>query len=215
VQDFAIIAEGITDQIVIRELLFAYFADRDEPTVNFVQPDLDATQSKGVPEPGGWTLVLQYLREGRFLQALQTNRYVIIHIDTDIASDLGVPGGLANDEVVRSIIAKLQSAMGPQSDALEDRILYAIGVDSIECWLLHLVFDRSEKAKLNKFTGCLPAIDHALRKKGQGPLSTAGHKLPQAYQRIAAAWRKRSDIKTTNPGLAALVTRLETVSLGP
>ena len=49
---FGIIAEGITDQYVIENILRGFFADAaEEPVVNYVQPPLDATARGGQPEP--------------------------------------------------------------------------------------------------------------------------------------------------------------------
>lgn len=61
---FAIIAEGITDQVVIENILLGCFADEDEePTVNYEQPLLDTTGQSAAPAYGGWTLVFDYLVE--------------------------------------------------------------------------------------------------------------------------------------------------------
>src|SRR5437764_7354557 len=89
--DFAIVAEGKTDQAVLRNILIGFFAGAgEEPLVNFEQPPLDATGQHGDP-PGGWPLVMQYFQQGKFRQALQFNRYLIVHLDTDRSEDYGVP----------------------------------------------------------------------------------------------------------------------------
>lgn len=82
--DFAIVGEGITDQIVLKNVILGYFETRDpEPLIVFEQPPLDTTGAAGLPHPpGGWTLVVRYLRDRSYLQALQLHRYVIVQIDT-------------------------------------------------------------------------------------------------------------------------------------
>jgi len=69
--DFAVIAEGVTDQIVIKNVLLGLFEDKDrddEPMIVFEQPRLDETARKGGHPPAGWTLVLKYFeQEGQIL----------------------------------------------------------------------------------------------------------------------------------------------------
>jgi hypothetical protein len=149
--DFAIVGEGVTDQIVLRNVLLGYYRDRNpEPLIVFEQPPLDATGTAGSPYAhGGWTLVVRYLSQGSYRQALQFNRYVVIQIDTDIASDLGVVRtDDISDDFIELIIGKLGSYIAEEDRAVvRDRVPFAI-FDEIERWLLPLVFDRSERTSL-------------------------------------------------------------------
>ena len=84
------------------------------------------------------------------------------------------------------------------------RFLFAIAVDSIECWLLALVFDESQKAKRAKTSGCLEALDHQLRKAGEKPLSSQGSKDPEVYRALwpqAAGGDRAVVIKRLLPAL--------------
>ncbi len=131
--DFAIVGEGITDQTVLRNVLFGFFESRDpEPLIVFEQPPLDTTGAAGMPyPPGGWTLVVRYLRERKYLQALQIYRYVVIQIDTDIADDLGVPrtAGLSDEDFIELVVAKLWSCIASGDlPTVRDRLLFAIGL---------------------------------------------------------------------------------------
>ena len=125
--DFAIVGEGITDQVVLKSIILAYHRDRAlEPDVLFEQPPLDTTGMAGLdPEPGGWTLVVKYLQDRKYLQALQLNRYVVIQIDTDIAGDLGVPRSatVTDEEFIEAVIQNLRSYIAQEDRPLvEDRI---------------------------------------------------------------------------------------------
>lgn len=221
--DFAIVAEGITDQIVLRNIVLGYYDTRDpEPLIVFEQPPLDATGIAGLPHPpGGWTLVVRYLRERLYRQALQLHRYVIIQIDTDIAHDLGVtrPDDLTNEQFIELVVARLCAHIAPEDlAAVRSRLLFAIGFDEIECWLLPLVFDRSEKKFLEKETGCLEAINHRLRTSREIPLSTqAKGKDPRRYDRVSAPLRQRKklDHAATNPGFVRFLAELGRCSLDP
>ena len=181
---FAIIAEGVTDQAVIENILRGYFAADDELVVNHVQPPRDATPKGGNPAPGGWTLVFRSLRAGDHRKALQLNDYVIIHLDTDVSEEPGYEvspraadgRALPPDELIEQVKIKLVAAMGPEFYARHAaRIVFAVAVDAIECWLLPLLYD-GEAAKKAKITGCLEAADRKLRRLNQPTLSTAGSK---------------------------------------
>ena len=176
----------------------------------------------GLPHaPGGWTLVRRYLQERKYRQALQLNRYVIIQLDSDIAGDMGVARaeGATEDDVLQLIVDKICSYIAEEDLAsVRGRLLFAIGIDEIECWLLPLVFDRSEKTSIAKTTGCLEAINHKLRKNNDPPLSTQkGGKDPRRYTQISALYRRRKvlDDAAVNPGFARFLRELEGCGLDP
>jgi hypothetical protein len=67
---------------------------------------------------GGWSLVVRYFREQKYLQALQFNRYLVVQIDTDVAEEYGVDrqvGGkpLDHNELVQAAIAVLCNLIPP------------------------------------------------------------------------------------------------------
>ena len=220
--DFAIVGEGITDQIVLQSIILAFYDKRDpEPLVVFEQPPLDTTGAAGLkPAPGGWTLVVRYLRDRRYLQALQMNRYLVIQIDSDIAGDLGVtrPATASDEQFIEVIIEKLCSHIAPEDLVkVRDRLLFAIGFDEIECWLLPVVFDRSDKVSLAKVTGCMETLNHKLRKLNQRPLSTGASKDPGRYRQISAKYRRQRDLEGAqgNPGFVRFLRELGAHALDP
>jgi hypothetical protein len=218
--DFAIIAEGFTDQLVLKNVILGFFDEHEEPVVNFEQPLLDATSRSAQPAHGGWTLVRRYFQERKFLQALQYNKYLVVHIDADIAAELGTP--LVVDgkqrtptELVEDIIAYFRGLLGDEIwSAHQERFLFAIGSDSIECWLLSLVFDRAQKSKRGKTTGCLRALDHEFREKGRPPLSKGESKQPEAYRELSESFRTRAEVEEAaehNPGFQRFVAQLASI----
>ena len=87
------------------------------------------------------------------------------------------------------------------------RVIFAIAVDSIECWLLPH-FDRHKAAKI---TGCLEAVNKALRKLNQDPLSNGTRKFIAAYESASAHFRKRKQLLAVhdkNPSLKIFVEAL-------
>lgn len=216
---FGIIGEGITDQIVIEQVMLGCFdGDDEEPMVNYVQPLLDRTGRSAAPEPGGWTLVLRYLELGKHREALQFNDYLVLHIDTDVCEEKGydVPRReegreLTPEELAARVADKLRGLLG--ADIVNDhghRILYAVAVDGIECWLLPLLFTNK---KAGKTTGCLEAVNHERRKKKLPPLSKAdgSDKNPRTYLDAARPYadgRQLQRLASKNPSLAVFVAQV-------
>lgn len=219
---FAIIAEGITDQIVIQNILLGCLAEgEEEPEVNFVQPLLDSTGRSAAPAAGGWTLVLEYLRRGDHLKALEFNEYVVIQIDTDVCEDPGYDvlrqeqgKPLDPRELAGKVVEKLKGLIGAEVCAsYGHRFLFAVTVDEIECWLLPLFFSNKKAAKV---TGCLQAVNHERHKSSLPPLSKADgtEKDPRAYDSASKPYRKRAKLLESykrNPSLQVFVEQVEAI----
>jgi hypothetical protein len=221
VPSFAIIAEGVTDQAVLENILLGYFGDDEgEPVVNHVQPPRDAMAKGSGPAPGGWTLVFRSLRQGDHRKALQWNDYVVIHIDTDRCTDPGFDvSDRASDgqppdpeTLIDQVRLRLVREMGHEFyEQHGARIVFAIAVDEIECWLLPLLYD-GEAAKKAKITGCLEAADWKLRRLKRPPLSTAGNKSLASYEKVSREYTKRRKLmehRGENPSLDTFVRNLE------
>jgi hypothetical protein len=213
---FGIIAEGPTDQKVIESILLGYFADQeDEPAVNYVEPPR--------PEvPGGWANVFSSLKLTRHEEALQFNDFLVIHIDTDVQEEPGfdVPrraGGkeLSVSDRIDRVIARLKTEIAAEFyHAYAHRILFAIAVDSIECWLLPLLYDKKKAAKTN---GCLESANRALRKINKDALSAGEKKFFHAYEKASSGYRKRKtliDLRGKNPSLELFIKQLDALPNG-
>jgi hypothetical protein len=222
---FGIIAEGITDQIVIENILRGCFEDEDEePIVNYAQPLLDQTGRSAAPAAGGWTLVLDYLARGEHLKALQWNDYLVIQIDTDVSEQKGydVPwreGGkeLTPRELTGKVIERLKGLIGEDVCARHGhQLLFAVAVHGIECWLMPLFFSNKKAAKI---AGCLQTVNNERRKKNQAPLSKADgeDKSPRAYGDASRPYAKRKlllEHHDKNPSLCAFVEQVEALRTG-
>ena len=215
---FGIIAKGVSDQSVIRNILSGYFG-KDQTFVNPVQP-LPMAGS-----PAKWTRVLHCLTQREPEEALQFNDFLVIHIDTDIQEEKGfdVPRRESGNELsiaerVDRVINRLMRDMDAELLFTDrQRLLFAISVDSIECWLLPLFANDKQAAKT---TGCQKAADAALRKKGMDGLSDGETKFPLAYQWASHEYTKRNVLLEKgrkNPSLEIFLTRLQQlqVSMAP
>ncbi len=83
---FGSVSEGITDQIVLQNILSGYFNTADI-VVDALQPTRDATDNNKMANAGNWHKVMEYCRSQYFREALTTNGedyYLIIQLDTDV-----------------------------------------------------------------------------------------------------------------------------------
>jgi len=202
---FACISEGITDQIVIENILIGFFKSYDLE-LNPLQPLRDETDRNKQKEFGNWFNIFEYIRSDKFRGALQFNDYVIIQIDTDVCEELHYDVSKLDDSgkrlppetLVEKVEERLRSEIGEQVyNRFKDRIIFAICVESLECWLLPLVL--KDNRKWTKIENCFEYIQRELRKeKGKNKISLAGKdgsKNPEGYENISKAFRKNKDLK--------------------
>ena len=206
-----VIAEGPTDQTVIENILLGYFEESDDDTdIRFVQPSRPLGE-----DPGGWGLVFKSLERKDHEGALQFSDFLVIHIDTDVQEEGGfdVPRRENGVELelpdrIDRVIARLKQAMTEDFLATNGhRVVFAIAVDSIECWLL----PHCDSQKAGKITGCLEAVNNALRKLNQDALSNGNRKFIAAYESASSHFRKRKRLLAVhdkNPSLKIFVDAL-------
>ncbi len=213
---FALITEGITDQIVIENILVGFF---DDPNldVNPLQPLRDETDRNRTLTAGNWHKVLEYCSSEEFRGAFQFNDYLIVQIDTDVAADYGVYGrdeegnDVSADSMIERVKTQLRERIGAEFyPRYDSRILFAVSVHSIECWLLPLFFSDNRKAKL---VNCLDTLNQGLRKKKSYSIDPE-NKNPRYYNDISADYTKRKrlmQLHAFNPSLEAFIHELERV----
>lgn len=216
--DFALVTEGVSDHAVLKNVLIGYYKEQREPVINFDHPNPQAAT-----HTGGWTLVLQYLREKKFRQAFQANRYVVVQVDTDVAEDAGfdVPkqddsGPLSVETFIAKVVARLKQEIGAEDFATYgDRFIFAIGVEQIECWVLPLWFhDAKGKQTANctaRLGGC-PQLRNELNAKNFKWI-TPDRKEQRSYDLASREYRKRATLLaqgSKNPSLAVFLNALNT-----
>jgi hypothetical protein len=181
---FALISEGLTDQVILERMIeeICEPAFQDGVFVNPLQPLRDATDKHSAPH-GGWELVLEYC-EQRAGEALYANDYVVVHIDTDDGDhpNFGVPltyNGVDRDfrELVKDVVDVLVSRLGSDLYAkYSDRFLFAISIHNMESWLLLYMFGADEPKN------SLDRINRRLRKQGKAALN----KSFRSYEAVAS-----------------------------
>jgi len=173
---FACVAEGATDLAVLEAILSGYFGDADGDFIKVepLSPLLDASnkQQKG---GGGWTKVFHYCQSQPFQTAFQAHDFIVIQIDTDCAHewhfnerklrlDFTPTKEMTVLEVMEIARTKFETlfkaAFGNEFLAENQaKIIYAISVNSIECWLLpanvKLLKLKTDKSKIKN---CFEAL---------------------------------------------------------
>jgi len=190
---FAGITEGITDQIVIKNILAGYFSP--DITINWLQPLADGTDANRSSNFGGWDLVFKYCESDQFKEAFQSNEYIIIQIDTDVSEEYyGVPhrdenGEFTAEKIISLVVDKFKMVIGEEFySQYQERIIFAIAVHSTECWLLPLYYDDNKKSKL---VNCLNTLNQALKKEG----FQIDRKNPEYYRKISLSYSKSKVLK--------------------
>jgi len=207
---FGIVAEGKTDQRVIENVLEGLC---DVEDTRYVQPP---ALGDGNESFGNWGHVVRFLRSGEYLEALSLVDYLVVHIDTDVlelfrdqTDDLAV----ATDDALEETVARLSALLAAPED--RGRIAFAVGVESIECWLLGLLLDGAngeERKARTKTNNCMSIANKKLKKLGRLGLG----KLPMRYADESYPFRKKAKVDACaklNPGLARFVEELKTLGL--
>ncbi|BBB30323.1 hypothetical protein [Neptunomonas japonica] len=179
--DFGLACEGITDHVVIENILCGFFEEDITDNIAYLQPPLDETDSKQL-DFGGWNQLISYLSGQTFREDVLNQKYIIIQIDTDISQEKGfdVPfydednKELAVDELINRVIIRLEQAIdfgeARFSDLHRDKIIYCICVHSLECWILaHYLKARPSSTKTK---GCFNKLKRELAKSKRNPVLT-------------------------------------------
>lgn len=217
---FALVTEGLTDQIIIENILVGFFDDLNVD-ITSLQPLRDETDRNRAVSPGNWHKVLEYCSSENFRGALQFNDYIVVQIDTDVAAEYGVSdrdeegNAFSVEEMIARVRAALVARIGQEFyDKYAVHILFAISVQSIECWLLPLLF--SDK-KQSKTINCLNTLNQALKSKRSFSIDP-NNKKPEYYEAISVEYtkhRKLMALYNSNPSLEAFVHDLEKTVVVP
>ena len=148
---FGLVAEGITDQIVIENILCGFYKDYDdldEEIFAFEPPRDETDMRQSYSEFGtGWSALFNYLSEARFRDDVLNSEYVIIQIDTDIAEEFACSKNQSIEEIIECVIQKMVDKIDSKESFYtenREKIIFAISVHSLECWLLS-IYSKSEK----------------------------------------------------------------------
>lgn len=191
-----LIAEGPTDHVVLENILIGHFGDYDmSQYIRYLQPLRDATDAAG--SMGGWTRVLEYCRSTLFRDAFDENDFLIIQIDTDRLNEkpFELHLGESVETLVEQVVEQFEQLMTLSFGVkfLVDhraRILFAVAVNEIECWLLPLFFSDKTASATNN---CLFKLNQQLSSRKEKPISSKG-KVVRQYEQLSRAFCKPKNL---------------------
>mgnify|MGYP000872959729 CR=1 FL=1 len=198
---FALITEGVSEYRVVKHILTRYFKDQD-PEINQIQPRI---QNEKQETPGGWNEVLKYCEREELNDILIENDFLVIQIDTDQSptEPFGISHSLIGSELKpigqlhSEVVQKLKGLIKPEiREKYENRIVFAICVHTIECWLLPIYYSNNHKSDVSN---CHYTLNAALTKKNlQGIPKDKNKNSSQSvrtYDTILSNWKKKTEIE--------------------
>ena len=218
---FALVTEGISEHKIIKQILSKYFKDQD-PDINQMQPRLTDDEKKQEDGSiGGWVEVLKYCEDENELNSIfNENEYLVIQIDTDMCEvfPFSVSQQNKNDsELHCDIVERLKKAIPHNiKERYIDKIIFAISINTIECWLLPLFYQ--DDVHRCKTTNCLRHLNTALERNNMHIISTIGNKndfnSQRAYGEILQKIRRSHDVEDCsqyNFGFRMFVSQLDII----
>jgi hypothetical protein len=213
---FGFITEGVTDQIVIENILNGYF-NTDNIDINELQPLRDETDKNRAENYGGWKLVFDYCKSTKFKEAFPFNDYIIIQIDTDVSEEkhYDIPkrdksgNELTPADLIDKVKEKFRNLIGEDFfDRHKDQIIFAISVHSVECWLLPIYYTDNRKSKIEN---CLGMLNHKLLKKESFTIDPK-NKNADYYERVSKFYVKYKNLiklYKNNPSLEIFIEEIQ------
>lgn len=209
---FAIISEGVTDQIIIEAAVRGYLGKDIE---------LEPLQPKN-GSYGGWEMVFKYCKSADFRESLPYNEeIIIIHIDCDILKGADIPKeyqmaltGKSVAETFELVKGKLiESISEPIFNLCKDKLVFAIAIDEVECWLLPVYFPKNAKV-CKKLSGAIRTLNPALTEVHKFYIDA---KNPDHYRTMAKALTKKKTVQRCydmNESFSLFIDSLDT-AVGP
>ena len=223
---FGLICEGKTDHAVIKNILYGYFSDPDL-IIKSLQPDTDESSEndnkpkyENAPQSfGNWFKVFDYCSSDRFFRAFDDkDTFIVVQIDTDCAHDKNYNVKTTDEqgrklpvnEVVKNVQQKFENLFIEKFgadflDKNKHRILYAISVDEIECWLLPLYYMDNTKANT---ANCLFKLNQQLAKNNEKTIPKGKEGAVPTYRKISKPYMKNKvlmDKYAQNPSFKVFV----------
>ena len=203
-----LITEGETDQHILKNILIGYFNDSDL-VVRDLQPAADETDADSMSAFGGWVNVFNYCQPEFLEGALKRNNFVVIQVDTDVSEQKGFDVSKLDEngkrisafDLISRVIERFKQIFLTDFepnffDEYKNRILFAITVDSMECWLLPLFYADNTQASINN---CLYKINDFLRKNKEKTIPEDKKGAVPIYRKLSRQFIKSKVLRQTYP----------------
>jgi hypothetical protein len=196
--EFGLVTEGISDQIVLENILFGFFNNKNIP-IEPLQPLRDTTDENRYVGQANWIEVFEYCQTNTFKVMVAVKDFVIIQLDTDALKGDSVPEkyrlNLQQVNLAEAVLLVKNKLIDLISidfyEQFQHKILFAISVDAIECWLLPFYFS-SLKTKAAKTENCISTLNEGLKKAGHKFYIKA--KEPHFYRIASEPLKKHKEL---------------------
>jgi hypothetical protein len=202
----ALITEGVSEYTIIEHIMFGYIGD-DNLIINQIQPKV---VNQRQVTAGGWAEVIAYCQRPEIHDILIENDFLIVQIDSDQSQ---TPPFSVNhidnqseqkepDQLLRDIIERLQSLFIHEIyQKFQSRIIFAICIHTIECWLLPVVLNDHHRSST---TNCMNRLNRELARRNMNGIPPKGdHMRIRRLEEVLHLLRKKRDIMNAaqfNPG---------------
>jgi hypothetical protein len=183
-----------------------FFNNRNLPVTRLLPKD---------KEPVGWGNVLHYLSSEEFRNGVDNTDFVIVQIDTNECADwneglkhIGDDASRINGFIDQIIPVLIKNVGAGFYAANKDKIIFAICVHEIECWLLP--FNANQPAHYSKIAGCANAIEKIAQKNGYS-IHQKNYQNGKHYDDLSKEMKNNKALmqKTNlNPGLKFFIDSL-------
>lgn len=219
-----LICEGVSEINVMTRIVSKYLGD--EVFVNPIEPETKMENGALVQNGyGGWQQVLSHCNDETVERILEYNDYLVVQIDTDACIQVGYDvnpldetGQQKTAEVFyHEVKERLLKNISPEvQEKYEGRIIFAICMNEIECWLLPLYYSDKNRCKTNN---CIYTLNQALGKKNIGGIPEKDKNSANAryvYGKVLKNFKNRKTIQDCaqyHYGFNELVKQLDELEL--
>jgi len=204
---FRIAGEGVTDQVVIENILCGYFENQDlDGEIEYSHPLFDETDQKQKGF-GNWTMLLEYLYHSDFRADTLNCEFIVIQVDTDVSNEKGFDVVQVDDQnrplspealisnVITKLIDTIETGEKGFYEERAEKIIFAVSVHSIECWLY--AHYNKKPLRYPKITGCEKALLYLYEKGRNKSLSKIKPNIDKnyvSYNKLSQLFLKRQHI---------------------
>jgi hypothetical protein len=133
--------------------------------------------------------------------------YVIVQLDTDVCKEYDVIKNKSQEDLFNNIRAKILKTT--HCDFEKSKIIPAVCIHSIECWLIPFV--SKNKQKCTKVDNCTRKLNHEIRAEDRSIDEANKGKAKNTYDFILSKKKKDSEIQEMaryNVGFSKLIESL-------
>lgn len=162
-----IVSEGVSDYRVLKHIALRYLKQREDEDFYTIRLNPKEEKNKQLGF-SGWQGVFNYIsgedQQNLIVEAIKEEcEYVIVQIDTDVCEQYGVKHDLSCvKQLWTNVRQKLANSVHKDFD--KSKLIFAICIDELECWLIPFV-DTDEK-RCKNMDRCLNIVNNDLHKKG-------------------------------------------------